>query len=66
MSNTTFEEFERIRFERWLRAQPHVLNVGYNKLNKEYVLQEDQDQWIGWLACASLRVSENSQQGEES
>jgi len=62
VNNKVFEEFERIRFTRWLKSQPHVLNVGYNKLTEEYVLQEDQDQWIGWLACATLRVAENSQQ----
>lgn len=47
---------ERQKFEQWLRAQPHVLNVGFNKGTQEYILSEDQDQWIGWQARAELSL----------
>lgn len=50
----SIKEQERQKFEQWLRAQPHVLNVGFNKGTQEYVLSEDQDQWIGWQARAEL------------
>lgn len=49
-------EQERQKFEQWLRTQPHVLNVGFNRGTQEYILGEDQDQWIGWQARAELSL----------
>jgi hypothetical protein len=50
------EDQERNKFENWLKSQPHVLNVGFNKSTKQYLLDEDQDMWVAWQARAELSL----------
>lgn len=53
---------ERTEFEKWLRNQPHVVNLGFNKATGKYVLQEDEDSWQAWKARACLdKVKELNQ-----
>lgn len=39
----------REQFEAWLRAQPHVLNVGVEQ-DGTYTLHEDRVAWMAWQA----------------
>lgn len=39
----------REQFEAWLRAQPHVLNVGIEP-DGTYTLHEDRVAWMAWQA----------------
>lgn len=39
----------REQFEAWLRAQPHVLNVGVEQ-DGTYTLHEDRVAWSAWQA----------------
>lgn len=39
----------RTQFEAWLRAQPHVLNVGIES-DGTYTLHEDRVAWEAWQA----------------
>lgn len=39
----------REQFEAWLRAQPHVLNVGVEQ-DGTYTLREDRVAWEAWQA----------------
>lgn len=50
------EDQERNKFEKWLKSQPHVLNVGFNKSTQQYLLDEDQDMWVAWQARAELSL----------
>jgi hypothetical protein len=53
---------ERAEFEKWLRNQPHVVNLGFNRSTGKYVLQEDEDSWQAWQARACLdKVKELNQ-----
>ena len=54
------EDQERNNFEKWLRSQPHVLNVGFNKSTQQYLLDEDQDMWVAWQARAELAIKYDS------
>jgi len=45
---------ERAEFEKWLRDQPHVVNLGFNKQTGKYTLQEDEDSWQAWQARATI------------
>ena len=60
MNNKVFEEFERIRFERWFDVEfPLARETVEHSSAYKFMFES-------WLACAALRVSENSQEGEES
>lgn len=58
------EDQERNSFEKWLKSQPHVLNVGFNKSTQQYLLNEDQDMWVAWQARAELSLKADARIGE--
>ena len=43
------KENERQMFIRFLKLQPNVLNIGYNKATEQFLLKEDQAAWDAWL-----------------
>jgi hypothetical protein len=40
-------------FDKWLRSQPHVLNIGFNKATGRYLLAEDETAWQAWQAAVA-------------
>lgn len=51
------ESLARQEFEKWLRTQPHVLNVGVSE-SGSYVLREDRIAWSAWKASRESLVAE--------
>lgn len=49
------ESLARQEFEKWLRTQPHVLNVGVSE-SGSYVLREDRIAWSAWKASRESLV----------
>lgn len=45
-------------FVAWLKTQPHVLNVGFNKSTGKFVLAEDETAWQAWQASRAAVVVE--------
>ena len=41
-------------FIRFLKLQPHVLNIGYNTETQQFLLKEDQAAWDAWLYRAMI------------
>lgn len=55
----------RKQFEAWLRAQPHVLNVGVEQ-DGTYTLHEDRMAWEAWQASReAVEVELPTAEGEE-
>ncbi|WP_425917320.1 hypothetical protein [Acinetobacter sp. TSRC1-2] len=48
------KETERQMFIRFLKFQPHVLNIGYNTETQQFLLKEDQAAWDAWLYRAMI------------
>lgn len=49
------ESLARQEFEKWLRSQPYVLNVGVSE-SGSYVLREDRIAWSAWKASRESLV----------
>ena len=57
MKNELNIEKMREEFDSWLRSQPHVLNVGFDKVTGKYLLEEDETAWQAWQASrAAIEV----------
>lgn len=48
------KETERQMFIRFLKLQPHVLNIGYNTETQQFIVKEDQAAWDAWLYRAMI------------
>lgn len=53
-------ENERLMFVEYLQMQPHVLNVGYNKESKRFLLEEDQASWEAWQYRALMHKKDKA------